>query len=118
MEGQSEHVHVACTFLARLASDLYAQSVLIDRISASELSRKPIKSALLVGCEDSTYCIVPPPSPLHTHTEIAMLLLLLQDLKTTSPSPHPPFISLSSLPVLQPKLPSAAEGRGGGGGGG
>ncbi len=33
---------------ARLALDLYAQSVLIDKISASELSRK-FKSALLVG---------------------------------------------------------------------
>ncbi len=29
---------------------LYAQSVLISKISASELSRKFIKSALLVGC--------------------------------------------------------------------
>ena len=30
-------------------ADLYAQSVLVDKISASELSRKFIKSALLVG---------------------------------------------------------------------
>ncbi len=29
--------------------DLYAQSVLVDKISASELSRKFIKSAVLVG---------------------------------------------------------------------
>ncbi len=34
---------------ARLAPDLYAQSVIIDKISASELRRKFIKSALLVG---------------------------------------------------------------------
>ena len=34
-----------CTFRA----DLYAQSVLINEISASELSRKFIKSALLAG---------------------------------------------------------------------
>ncbi len=30
-------------------ADVYAQSVLIDKISASELTRKFIKSALLVG---------------------------------------------------------------------
>ena len=30
-------------------ADLYAQSVLINKISASELRRKYIKSALLVG---------------------------------------------------------------------
>ncbi len=34
-----------CTF----GTDLYAQSVLSNKISASELSRKFIKSALLVG---------------------------------------------------------------------
>ena len=38
-------VHV----LARLGANLYAQSVLIDKISVSELSRKFIKSALLAG---------------------------------------------------------------------
>ena len=32
-----------------LGVDLYAQSVLADKISASELSRKFVKSALLVG---------------------------------------------------------------------
>ncbi len=37
-----------CTFRA----DLLAQSVLISKISASELSRKFVKSALLVGHED------------------------------------------------------------------
>ena len=34
---------------ARLAPDLHARSVLISKISASELSRKFVKSALLVG---------------------------------------------------------------------
>ncbi len=38
-------VHVFCT----LGADLYAQSVLISKISASELSRKLIKGPLLVG---------------------------------------------------------------------
>ena len=42
-------VRVAHTFFARFRVDSYAQSVLIDEISASELSRKFIKSALLVG---------------------------------------------------------------------
>ena len=34
---------------ARLAPIYYAQSVLINKISASELNRKVIKSALLIG---------------------------------------------------------------------
>ncbi len=38
-------IHVFCTF----GADLYPQSVLIDKMSASELSRKFVKSALLVG---------------------------------------------------------------------
>ncbi len=37
-----------CTF----GANLYAQSALVNKISASELSREFIKSALLVGC----YC--------------------------------------------------------------
>ncbi len=49
MEAQSEHVHIACTFLARSAPDLHAQSAPSDIISASELRRKFIKGALLVG---------------------------------------------------------------------
>ena len=49
MEPQSEHVHVAHTFFARFGADLYAQSVLISKISAPELSQKFIKSALSVG---------------------------------------------------------------------
>ncbi len=49
MEAQSEYVHVAYTFLHVLAPICYARSVLVNKISASELSRKSIKSALLVG---------------------------------------------------------------------
>ncbi len=50
LEAQSEHVHVACTFFfARSGTDLRARSVLIDKISASEISQKSIRSALLVG---------------------------------------------------------------------
>ncbi len=45
MEAQSEYVHVAHTF----GTNLHAQSVLINKISASELSREFIKTALLVG---------------------------------------------------------------------
>ncbi len=37
------------TCLGTFGADLYAQSVLIDRNFASELSRKFIESALLVG---------------------------------------------------------------------
>ncbi len=39
MEAQSEYVHVAHTFFARLDVDSYAQSVLTNKISASELRR-------------------------------------------------------------------------------
>ncbi len=45
MEAQLEYVARFCTF----GTDLYAQSVLVNKISASEISRKFIKSALLVG---------------------------------------------------------------------
>ncbi len=48
--GSSVGICTRCIHVfARLAPDLYAQSVLIHKISASELSRKFIKSALLVG---------------------------------------------------------------------
>ena len=49
MEAQPEYVHVARTFFARSAPICYAQSVLINKVSASEVSRKFTKSALLVG---------------------------------------------------------------------
>ncbi len=41
------HARFFCTF----GTDLYAQSVLTNKISASELSRKFIKGPLLVGCD-------------------------------------------------------------------
>ncbi len=44
-----QYIPIAYTFFARLALICYAQSVLINKISASELSRKFVKSALLVG---------------------------------------------------------------------
>ncbi len=46
MEAQSEFVR---TRYRTFGADLYAQSVLINKISGSELSRKFTKSALLVG---------------------------------------------------------------------
>ncbi len=49
MEAQSEYAHIACTFFARSVPILYAQSVISNKISASELSQKFIKGALLVG---------------------------------------------------------------------
>ncbi len=48
--GNSEYVHIAYVHdFAHLVPIFFAQSVLINKISASELSRKFIKSALLVG---------------------------------------------------------------------
>ncbi len=49
MEAQLEYVHVAYMFFCTLGADLHAQSVLVNKISASELSRKLIETALLVG---------------------------------------------------------------------
>ncbi len=49
MQNGSSEVHIACTFFCTFGTDLYARSVLISKISASELSRKSIRSALLVG---------------------------------------------------------------------
>ncbi len=46
MKPRSEYVHVACTFLARLAPTCVLSQGLLKKISASELSRKFIKSAL------------------------------------------------------------------------
>ncbi len=63
MDGQSEYVTRCMHVLARLAPDLYAPSVLVSKISASELSRKFIKSAPSVGylhtCRHTSeiYCI-------------------------------------------------------------
>ncbi len=49
MEAQLEYVCTRCILiLACLGADLHAQSVLSNKISASELKRKFIKSALLV----------------------------------------------------------------------
>ncbi len=48
--AQSEHLRVVHTFLARLAAGFACSAGdLVTKISASELRRKFIKSALLVG---------------------------------------------------------------------
>ncbi len=49
MEGQLEHIHVAHTSLHVSVLTLHAQSMLINKASASELGRKLVRSALLVG---------------------------------------------------------------------
>ena len=49
--GSSVGMRAHCIhFFACLGTDLYGQSALSNNISASELTRKFIKSALLVGC--------------------------------------------------------------------
>ena len=66
MEARSKYVHVACTFFACLGADLHARSVLSNKISASELSGKFIKSAslLLVG-KDVHLSGMPPFNEMH-----------------------------------------------------
>ena len=49
MEAQSEHARVAYTFFARLEPTCMLGRCLLTKLSASELRRKFIKSALLVG---------------------------------------------------------------------
>ena len=49
MEAQSEHAHIAYTFLHVWAPICMLSRCLVTKISASELRRKSIKSALLVG---------------------------------------------------------------------
>ncbi len=49
MEAQSEYVHISYMFF------LHAQSVLNNKISASELSWKLIWSALLVGVQEGIH---------------------------------------------------------------
>ncbi len=46
MEAQSEHVHIAYRFFCTSGGDLHAQSVLVNKISASEFCRNSIMSAL------------------------------------------------------------------------
>ncbi len=48
----SRNIYTSHTRFCTFGTDLYAQSVIINNISASELSRKFIKSALLVGFLD------------------------------------------------------------------
>ncbi len=49
--GNSVRMFTCCTqVFARLSADLNAQSVITNKISASELTRKLIKNVLLVGC--------------------------------------------------------------------
>ena len=49
MDARLERTHIAYTFFCTLGAELCAQPALISKISASELGRKFIKSALLVG---------------------------------------------------------------------
>ena len=49
MEAQSEYVHVACTFLHVWPPICMLGRCLVTTISASDLSRKFVKCALLVG---------------------------------------------------------------------
>ncbi len=49
MEGQSEYIHIAHTFFARLVPICVLSQCLSDKISTSELSRKFNQSELTVG---------------------------------------------------------------------
>ncbi len=77
MEAQSEYVHTAYTFFARSAPACNAQSELSNKISASELSRKSIKGALLVGMKVQT---APPPTDVSPHLP-AMTVSFSEDRK-------------------------------------
>ena len=73
MEAQSEHVRVAYTFFARLAPTCMLSRCLITKISASELRRKLIKSALSVGygCGGGRFLdLLPPGQTFVLHSSI------------------------------------------------
>ena len=55
MEVQLEYVQIAFTRFCALDVDLHAKPVVINSISALELSRKFIKRALLVGFSPSLF---------------------------------------------------------------
>ncbi len=77
------------TRFCTLGADLHAQSVLIDKISASQLSRKFIKSALLVGHTHTPHTppppLPPPPTLAHFRLETS------QHNEKNSPSIHEPY---------------------------
>ena len=56
MEAQSEYVHIANTFLHVWAPICMLSRCLLIKISASELTRKFIKVALLVGWAQCLVC--------------------------------------------------------------
>ena len=72
-EAQLEYIHITYMF----GTNLYAQLVFSNKISASEFSRKFIKSVLLVGCRSTVMNTLPfevfiqesfvPSSPFHTN---------------------------------------------------
>ena len=65
VRAQSECIHVAhAFFFCTFGTDLHAQSVLINEISAAELSWKFIKGALLVGTRRSVNGSLSSPSSL------------------------------------------------------
>ncbi len=64
VEAQLEYTRIACTFFACLALTCMLSQCLLNKISASELSRKFIRDALLVGQVFSTpslFLVLPPP---------------------------------------------------------
>ena len=69
----SRNIYMLHTSFFTFDADLYAQSVLTNKISASELTRKLIKSPLLVG---SLLVLLPPPD------ECAHFLVLLFSLSS------------------------------------
>ncbi len=98
MEALLECMHVACTRFCTLGADLHAQSVLSSKISASELSRKSIKGALLVGQQQQLQKSHNNPFP-----PFLLLFFPLSPLGTISEIfPVAFFVTNSALPLFLP----------------
>ena len=72
----SQNMYTLHTRFRTLGTDLYAQPVLINKISASELSRKFIKSVLLVGMTETAQQTLPS-RILYTYNKAAAGLWML-----------------------------------------
>ena len=107
MKAQLEHLHIACTFSHVPHRFLCVSRCIINKTSASELSRRFTKSALLLVGSEYFILLLCSGSLAYSARELLLLLLL--------PPPPPPRISFysadeknASPPPFQP-LPTGCS---------
>ncbi len=111
MEAQSEHAHVAHTlFFCTSGADLHAQSVLINKISSSELSRKFIKEVCCwLGCQNKNGLLSSTLSRSARGPKLLPLSLVGWGRLATQPTT--PDDENNSCPTLGPPCPSGRRGQ-------